>query len=68
MGGSIMIAFIDKWLRRRDVSAPPPEQQRFAFCGVSFNRTTDTTAIDAEWTASIMRQIASNKFFEIEYL
>jgi hypothetical protein len=66
VGGTIMIAFIDKWLRRRDVSARPPEPS-FAFCGVTFNRTTDTAAIDAELTASIMRQIASNKFFEIEY-
>ena len=61
-----MINLIDRWLRRRDVSAQPPEPS-FAFCGVTFNRATDTTTIDAEWT-TIMRQIASNKFFEIEYL
>jgi hypothetical protein len=62
-----MIAFIDRWLRRRDVSARPPEQS-FAFCGVTFNRSKDVQQINDEWTASIMRQIASNKFFEIEYL
>ena len=58
-----MISFIDKWLRRRAVTAPPPEQ-RFAFCGVSFNRVTDTAAIDAEGTQEIMKRIASNRFFK----
>ena len=61
----MMIAFFNRWLRR-DVSAPPP-QPSFAFCGVSFNRA-DPAALDAEWTAEIMKRIASNKFFEIEYL
>jgi hypothetical protein len=66
--GRPMIAFIKKWLRRRDVSARPPEQYvPLAFCGVSFQRA-DPAALDTEWTASIMRQIASNKFFQIEYL
>ena len=32
------------------------------FCGVSFNRVTDTAAIDAEGTQEIMRRIASNRF------
>ena len=60
-----MITFF-KWLRRPAVSAPPPEQ-RLAFCGVTFNRASPED-INAEWTANIIRQIASNKFFEIEYL
>jgi hypothetical protein len=37
----------------------------FVFCGVTFNRNTDTAAIDAEFTASVLRQIASGKYFEL---
>ena len=60
-----MIAFFDRWLFRRTMSAPPPEPT-FAFCAVSFNRASPED-INAEWTASIMRQIASGKYFEIHY-
>jgi hypothetical protein len=64
LGGGIMITFF-KWLRRPAVSAPPPEQ-RLAFCGVTFNRrATDTATIDAEFTAEILKRIASNTFFEL---
>jgi hypothetical protein len=62
--GSPMIAFIDRWLSRRTVTAPKPEPS-FAFCGVSFNRA-DPAALDAEWTAEIMKRIASNTFFELK--
>jgi hypothetical protein len=46
------------------VTAPKPEPS-FAFCGVSFNRATDATAIDAGFTAEILKRIASNTFFEL---
>ena len=49
-----------KWLRRRDVSARPPAS--FAFCAVSFDRA-DPAALDAEWTAEILKRIASGKYF-----
>jgi hypothetical protein len=62
--GRPMIAFLERWLRRREVSARPPEQS-FTFCGVTFNRTADTAAIDAEFTARVLRQIASGKYFEL---
>ena len=62
--GRPMIAFFERWLRRRAVTARPPEPS-FAFCGVSFNRATDTTAIDAEFTANVLRQIGSGKYFEL---
>jgi hypothetical protein len=48
------------------VSAPKPEPA-FAFCGVSFNRASPED-INAEWTANIMRQLASGRFFEIKVM
>ena len=49
--------------------APAPERHHvpFHFTTVSMERA-DPQSVDAEWTASIMRQIASGKFFQIEYL
>jgi hypothetical protein len=61
-----MINLIERWLRR-DVSARPPEQHHyvpFHFTGVTFRRA-DPAALDAEWTAEIMKRIASNTFFEL---
>jgi hypothetical protein len=64
MGGAMMTAFL-KWLRRRAVTARPPEQYvPFHFTGVTFQRA-DPAALDAEWTAEVLKRIASNTFFEL---
>jgi hypothetical protein len=67
VGGTMMIAFFNKWLRR-DVSARPPERHHyvpFHFTGVTFQRA-DPAALDTEWTAAILKRIASNTFFELK--
>ena len=63
-----MIHFLEALWRKRAVSAPPrlKPEPTFAFCAVSFNRASPED-INAEWTASIMRQIANGRFFEIRY-
>jgi hypothetical protein len=68
--------FLDDVLPRPSAPAPKPLLPRpkmapspvtFSYCGVGNGRAKDTAEIDAEWTASIMRQIASNKYFEIQW-
>jgi hypothetical protein len=62
-----MISFINKWLRRRDVSARPPEQS-FTFCGVSLSRTSATNEqANNEMLQQILQEMAKHTFIEIRY-
>jgi hypothetical protein len=65
VGHHMISDLIEKWWRRR--AAEPNHYVPFHFTGVTFQRA-DPAALDAEWTAEIMKRIASNKLFEIEYL
>ena len=59
-----MIAFIDKWLRRR---APPASPYvTWTFTGVS-GRVRSVEEIDAEMQRNLFRQMAANKYFELDY-
>lgn len=60
-----MISFIDKWLRRRAVSASPPPVT-WSYIGVGGSRTSAEEAND-EMLQQIFRQMAKGTFFEIRY-
>jgi hypothetical protein len=51
---------------------PPPPRPKpappviFAVCGATFNRASPEQ-VDALWTQQIFRQMAANKYFELDY-
>jgi hypothetical protein len=60
-----MIAFINKWLRRRAVSAPPEEPHiPFHFTGVGLQRADPIVVNHEQWN-EIFQRLAAGQLFEL---